>query len=274
VIPSVDVMGSFLTSLFLGFIIAASLILSVAGFLYIFLLWLKNKDRERDSLHSTLLQILLPRDNEIKIDAAEQLFSSFASIGSSGKLSFLKRQPAISFEIVGLPQDIRFYVNTPNKFKDMVEKQINGAYPDAEITVVGQKKEEKSNVFGNEYNIFSDKAKVAFESLRTKESSYLPIKVYKDLPVDPMSSITSVLAKMTEGEGAAIQIMFSPADGKWKKAGRAYIARTKKAEANPETAKYSADAKELEGIENKISKPGFNAVIRIVVSSSTKETGI
>jgi len=271
-IPSVDTMGSYLISLFFGFILAAFLILSAAGFLYLLVLWYRNRDREKDSLNSTLLQIALPRDNEIKIDAAEQLFSSFASMGSFGRLSFLKKQPSISFEIVGLPQDIRFYVNTPNKFKDMVEKQINGAYPDAEITVVGQKREEKSNIFGNEYNIFSDKAKVAFESLRTKGSSYLPIKVYKDLPVDPMSSITSVLAKMTEGEGVAIQVMFSPADGNWKKIGRSYIARTKKAEANPETAKYSADAKELEGIENKISKPGFNVVVRIVVSSSTKET--
>ncbi|MCL4354180.1 type IV secretion system DNA-binding domain-containing protein [Patescibacteria group bacterium] len=271
-VPSVDTMGSYLISLFLGFILASFLILFAAGFLYVFVLWYRNRDREKDSLNSTLLQIALPRDNEIKIDAAEQLFSSFASMGSFGRLSFLKRQPAISFEIVGLPQDIRFYVNTPNKFKDMVEKQINGAYPDAEITVVGQKREEKSNIFGNEYNIFSDKAKVAFESLRTKGSSYLPIKVYKDLPVDPMSSITSVLAKMTEGEGAAIQVMFSPADSNWKKIGRSYIARTKKAEANPETAKYSADAKELEGIENKISKPGFNVIVRIVVSSSTKET--
>lgn len=270
--PSIDTMGSFLISLGLGFILATFLILVGAGFLYLLLLWYRNRDREKDSLDSTLLQVALPRDNEIKIDAAEQLFSSLASMHKSGKLSFLKRQPAISFEIVGLPQDIRFYVNTPNKYRDMIEKQINGSYPDAEITVVGQKKQDKSNVFGNEYNIFSDQAKVAFTSLRTKESGYLPIKVFKDLPVDPMSSLTSVLAKMTEGEGAAIQIMISPVDSKWKKAGRAYIARTKKAEANPETAKYSADAKELEGIENKISKSGFKAVIRIVVSSSTKET--
>ncbi|KKR15494.1 MAG: hypothetical protein UT44_C0032G0008, partial [Candidatus Levybacteria bacterium GW2011_GWA1_39_32] len=64
----------------------------------------------------------------------------------------------------------------------------------------------------------------------------------------------------------------SPADGKWKKQGRTYLSKTKKNEANPETAKYSADPKELEGIENKIGKPGFETVVRIVVSSSTKES--
>jgi hypothetical protein len=170
-----------------------------------------------------------------------------------------------------MPGDIRFYVNTPNKFKDLVEKQINGAYPDAEIKVVDEKTQKPGYVLGNEYNIFSDSAKVAFASLRLKSSNYTPIKVFKDLATDPLSSITSVLAKMTLGEGAAIQILVSPSDSNWKKLGRGYIARTKKNESNPETAKYAADPKELEGIENKIGKPGFNTVVRIVVSSSSIE---
>src|SRR3990167_9625993 len=100
----------------------------------------------------------------------------------------------------------------------------------------------------------------------------MSIKVFKDLPTDPLSSITSVLAKMGNGEGAAIQLLLSPADSKWKKLGRAYLSKTKKDEANPETAKYSADPKELEGIEGQIGKPGFNTLVRIVVSSSTKES--
>ena len=86
-----------------------------------------------------------------------------------------------------------------------------------------------------------------------------------------MSSLTSVLSKMSEGEGAAIQILISGADSKWSKLGRAHIAQTKKRESNPETAKYSSDPKELEGIEGKISKPGFYTVIRLVVSSTSKE---
>jgi hypothetical protein len=262
-------------SLFIYFlaalVLASVLVLFSAVFTYIVIIWYRNRDREKQSLDSTLLQVALPRENEIKIDAAEQLFSSFASMRKGGRLSFLKLQPHLSFELVGMPGDIRFYVNTPNKFKDLVEKQINGAYPDAEIKVVEEKQQKKDFVLGNEYNIFSDSAKVAFASLRLKTSDYLPLKVFKDLPTDPLSSITSVLAKMTEGEGAAVQILVSPADSKWKKLGRKYIARTKKNESNPETAKYAADPKELEGIENKIGKPGFNTVVRIVVSSSTIE---
>ena len=252
----------------IGLILVAFTLLGYVGFLAY-----KYRNREKEALDTTLLQVALPRDNEIKIDAAEQLFSSFASLRKGGRLAFLKPQPSISFEIVGMPGDIRFYVSAPNKYKDFIEKQINGAYPDAEIKDVNEKSSlHEGFVLGNEYNIFDQNSKVAFASMRLKSSNYLPIKLFKDLPTDPLSSITSTLAKMTEGEGAAIQIVISPADGKWKKLGRAYLSKTKKGEANPETAKYSADPKELEGIENKIGKPGFDTVIRIVVSSSTKES--
>jgi len=268
---SIEKLTSLFLALIVGLFIAAILVLFGALLVYVFVLWYRNRDREKESLESTLLQVALPRDNEIKIDAAEQLFSSLGSMRKGGRLSFLKLQPHLSFEIVGMPGDIRFYVNTPNKYKDLVEKQINGAYPDAEIKVVNEKTQKPGYVLGNEYNIFSDSAKVAFASLKLKSSNYTPIKVFKDLPTDPLSSITSVLAKMTLGEGAAIQILISPADSKWKKLGRGYIARTKKNESNPETAKYAADPKELEGVENKIGKPGFNTIVRIVVSSSSIE---
>lgn len=247
---------------------------AVWGFGYVWILWYRNRGRDKESLDSVLLQVAVSRDNEIKIDAAEQMFASLASIRKGGRFAFFHPQPHFSFEIVGLPGDIRFYVYVSNKLRDLVEKQINGAYPDADITVVEEKasKQKGEYLIGNEYNIFSETGKVAFASFKLKSADYLPIKVYKDLSVDPLSSITSVLAKMTEGEGAAIQVLMSPSDGTWKKYGKAHIAKTKKTEANPETAKYSGDTKELEAIENKTSKPGFDVVIRVVVSSSTMES--
>lgn len=262
-----------LTTILVIFLIAiiAGGILWLIG--YLFVLWLRNKDREEESLNSVLLQVSVPRDNEIKIDAAEQLFSAIASLRRSGWMEFFRQQPRLSFEIVGLPGDIRYYICTPNKYRDFIEKQVNGAYPDAEIALINEPraKQKDGNVIGSEYKIFSENGKVAFTSLREKESDYMSIKLYKDLPVDPMSSITSVLAKMGEGEGAAIQILVRPAGKSWKKAGRGYISKTKKSEANPDTAGYKTDAKELEGIENTISKPGFRTVIRIVVCAKTSD---
>lgn len=226
---------------------------------YLAILWWKHRNREARSLGFVLLQVSLPRDNEIKIDAAEQMFASLYAIKKGGWLSFLRPQPHISFEIVALPEDIRFYVCLPKKLQDLVEKQIHGAYPGAEV------KESP------EYNIFSEKGKVVFNSLQLRSASYYPIKIYRDLPTDPLSSITSALAKMQKGEGAAVQIIVSPADNKWRAAGKGFIAKTKKEEADIEKAKFKVDAKTLEAIENKCSKPGFDVTIRIVVSASSTE---
>ena len=232
----------------------------LAGSLYCIYLWWKHKNREKQSLEFVLLQVTVPRDNEVKIDAAEQFFSSLGSLSHGGFFSFLKTQQHISFEIVAKPGDIRFYVSVHEHLRDLIEKQIYGMYPGAEIKEV------------DEYNIFDEKGKVSFASFILKSADYYPMKVYKDLPVDPLSAITSSLAKMGEGEGAAIQILITPASSKWKKSGKSYISSVKKNEADPEKAKYNMDPKVLESIENKTSKPGFNTVIRVVVSSTSLES--
>ncbi len=230
---------------------------AVLGYV-LFLAW-KYRDREKRSMEYTLMQVATPRDNEIKIDAAEQMFASLHAIHHGGFWSFLKPQDHISFEIVAKREDIRFYIAAPKHYIDLVEKQIHGSYPGADVKIV------------DEYNIFSENGKVAFAALTPKNSDYMPIRVFRDLPIDPLSSITSVLAKMAEGEGAAIQVLVQPAASKWSSLGRSFISKTKKNEANPEKASFKVDAKTLESVEQKVSKPGFNTVIRLVVSAATKE---
>ena len=97
---------------------------------------IKHRNREEESIDSVLLQVAVHKNNEIKIDAMEQLFSALSSIKEGGWKQKYKTQPTISFEIVAKKEDIRFYVWTPKKFQDMIEKQIHGAYPDADIAEV------------------------------------------------------------------------------------------------------------------------------------------
>lgn len=243
----------------IAFVLMAIAIGGVVGIgVVIFLFW-KYRNREKDSLDSVLMQVALPRENEIKIDAAEQLFSSLHSIAPHGFWSFLKPPAQISFELVARKEDIRFYVSCTHHLKDLVEKQIHGAYPGADIKEV------------EEYNLFSEEGKVAFKALVPKSADYMPMRFYRDLPVDPLSSLTSVLAKMQDNEGAAIQIMVQPNTGKWRKLGHSFISATKRNEANPEKANFRVDPKTLEAVEQKVSKPGFNVVVRVVVSSNDKE---
>ncbi|NCN58715.1 hypothetical protein COW99_05440 [Candidatus Roizmanbacteria bacterium CG22_combo_CG10-13_8_21_14_all_38_20] len=252
-----------ISSLELYIIIAAIFIFLVAAaglVTYALILYLRWRNREDRSLDMALLHVALPRDNEVKIDAAEQFFASLSTISSGGEGIFkmLEIPDHLTFEIVATAGDIRFYVSTPRELKDLVEKHIHGAYPGAEVKEV------------SEFNIFSKQGHVEFTSLKLAKEDHKPIKIYKDLPTDPLSSLTAGLAKMGTGEGAMIQYMIYPAKDDWAKTGREYISSTKKKESNPEEAKYNVEAKTLEAIENKVSKSGFETEIRIIVSSSNK----
>ena len=246
----------------LGFLGLALLVLVViaAAVGWLWIIWMRNKNREERSLDFVLLQVAVPRDNEIKIDAAEQMFASLYSVYKGGVRTFLQPQDHFSLEIVATAEEIRFYVSCPKSLQDLVEKQIHGAYPGADVKEV------------EEYNIFSEEGKLAFAALKLSSADYYPIKTYKDLPNDPLNQITSALGKMQQGEGAAVQILATPSDGKWRSAGKRYVTKTKEAELSPKEGSRSApDPKKMDAIENNISKVGFKVVIRIVVSAKTDE---
>jgi hypothetical protein len=226
---------------------------------YVGFTFFRHRGREDRSVDSVLLQVAVPRGNDIKIDAMEQLFASLYSIKKGGWQQKFKTQPTISFEIVAKQEDIRFYVWCPKKLQDLVEKQINGGYPEAEIKEVP------------EYSIFPEVGKVAYKSLQLAKANFYPLKTFKDLATDPMATLTSALAKMGPDEGAAIQVLISPAESDWQKSGGKFIADTKKQESDPEKAKFSTSAKTLEVIEAKTTKPGFETSIRIVAVAASEE---
>ncbi|HYD34928.1 MAG TPA: DUF87 domain-containing protein [Vitreimonas sp.] len=232
----------------------------IGALCYVLFQFYRHRNREEYALDFVTLMVRLPKDNEIKIDAAEQMFAGLYSLKKTGWFSWFKNEEVFSFEIVALKEKIAFYVNCPRKIRDLVEKQIHGAYPNAEIKEV------------DEVNIFSEKGKVAFTSVKTEKAIYLPIKTYKDLPTDGLSLLTSALSKMGEGEGAVVQILLRPEGRGWQKKGRNYIQKEKKREADPEKATYGHDPKEMEAIGANVEKPGFRVSIRVVVSSPNEYT--
>jgi hypothetical protein len=250
---------SILLELFAWGILAVFLAAILAAGAYAGLLWYRHRNRETHALDFKLLQVAVPRENETKIDAAEQMMAALYSIKKGGRMQFFKLQPHISFEIVAREGDIRFYVAVPENLKDFVEKQIHGAYPGAEIKEVP------------EYNIFTENGRVSYAWLQLRGHPFFPLKTYKDLPTDPLSLLTSSLAKMGKDEGAIIQMLVSPAENKWRAAGRRWVSKTKKSESDPEKASFKVDPKVFEAVDNKCQKSGFNVAVRIVVSSGTSE---
>ena len=227
--------------------------------IYLVVIYFRLKKREQISLEMVTLEVKLAKENEIKIDAADQMFSSFSSLKKSGFWSFLEVDDVVSFEIIGKKAEIRFYISAPNRIIDLIEKTIYGYYPAADIRKV------------DEPNIFSEQGKVVFGGLVQKEVSYMPIRLYRDLPTDSLSAITSALSKFDDNEGGIIQILIRPAGGKWKTTGKSYVSSTKKNEANPEKATFKTDPKLLEKIEDKCSRSGFETVIRFVVTAKNKD---
>ncbi|MFH1561422.1 MAG: DUF87 domain-containing protein [Patescibacteria group bacterium] len=257
-----DIISQIFNQLVFWIVLLAFLAIFLAGMVllgYGLVVWWRWHLREENSLKFVLLQVSLSRTNEIKIDAMEQIIASLYSIKKGGRFKFLHPQPHISFEIASSNNEIFFYVSCPKNMVELVERQIHGGYSDAEVKIV------------DEYNIFSENGKVAYAWLGTKKDSFYPLKTFRELSTDSLSAITSAMAKLGDGEGAAIQVLISPAESDWQKAGRAFVSQTKKQETDPEKASFKVDARTLEAVESKCAKPGFEVAIRIVVCAPDKE---
>ncbi|KKR80509.1 MAG: hypothetical protein UU26_C0015G0005 [Candidatus Daviesbacteria bacterium GW2011_GWC1_40_9] len=240
-------------------VVLAVVILGLAFLVPFIVGWYRSRDREKYSLESVILQVEVPRDNEIKIDAMEQFFSALYSIKKS--TGFLNHQPQaqIAFEIVALHESIRFLICVHKSLRDLIEKQIHGAYPDAAIKEVP------------EYNIFTDDGQTAYTQYILRAANYFLLKIYRDLPTDPLSSLTAALAKMEPEEGALLQMIIAPADNKWKDGGKKWLKKEKEPGKPDSPPKPPPDAKQLEAVEGKLARPGFNVVLRAAISSTSKD---
>lgn len=230
---------------------------AIFGYILIFVMRLRK--RMHVSLEMSTLEVQLTKDNEIKIDAAEQMFASFAGLKKTGFFSFLEIEDVLAFEIVGKKGEIRFYVSAPNRLIDLVEKTVYSYYPQASIRKV------------DEPNIFTQEGKIAYGCLAQKNKKFMPLKTYRDLPTDSLSSTVSALTKMGDEEGAIIQILIRPTSKKWRHLGKSYISSNKKQESNPDKATFRTDHKMLEKVDEKITRPLYEAMIRYVVCSPTKQ---
>lgn len=219
---------------------------------YIWYLRFKNRSVSLDK--KVFFRIKVPQDNEIPINNAEQMFTSFFGLRKSGFLNSLKEQDSISFEIVGTQNSIDFYVVCPESLESLVEKQLNANYHDAELTKV------------KPYNIWKEEGHVKFSSLVLKKSDYLPITTYENLKVDSMALITSSLSKLHKDESLALQIIIRPAEGKWQEAGKDKIKaiQSKMTSDDGKPRGTRLDEEQMEAIRNKISKIGYESVIRLV----------
>jgi len=198
--------NSFLASIFL----VSSVIFAIFFLVLIFLKKIKEGSFFNRGMNLALFLVTLPqttiKEKEISLEdylkSAEQFYFTLAGLKERNKfLKFLIGDPFIAFEIAvhRIGEEIYFYVACPRPFAGMIEKEILGFWPKAQVQPV------------NDYNIFNPRGTSTGTRAYLLKSPVLPLKTYQDFKTDPLSSITSLLTKLKkEGEGAAIQILIRP----------------------------------------------------------------
>ena len=195
------------------FLLSIFAFLTLFLFFFVFYFFLKKK-REREFLKRgmdlVLYLVTLPQEVEkgkevslkehLKI--AEQFYSFLAGFKEKNKIKrFLIGDPCLVFEIAvhRIGEAIYFYVACPRQISQMVEKQILGFWPRAQVQP------------SLDYNIFNPVGDSAGGWICLRKSPTLPLKTYQEFGADPLSSITNVFTKLArEGEGAAIQVLMRP----------------------------------------------------------------
>ncbi|MBQ6449418.1 ATP-binding protein [bacterium] len=216
----------------------------------------RNRHRHRLSATSETLLIRLPKDNEVKVEAAEQMFDALHALELLPWQSLIKRPPFFTIEVVAKKEDIAFYVTLPRELRDLIEKSIHAAYPEADITPVISP------------NIWTSNGQVAFTKLRATDDR-MPIKTYKELANDGLQGLTSALSKMNTDEGAIVQFVIQPVGDRYRRQTIRRIEKRKDRQADSETQQphSETESKEDQAMEAKVDKPIFKVIIRICVNS-------
>lgn len=239
----------------IGLIVYSALGVVIVALVFYFLYtWWKNRARQRQALDSTTLLVRLPKENEIKIEAAEQMLDAIHALKLEKITSLFRPEDAFAFEIVAKKEDIAFYLNVPNGLRDLVEKNVHAAYPEADIAPV------------DEPNIWTKDGKTVFAALKLDGGDRHQIKTYKELSNDGLLALTSALSKMGTDEGALVQFIVQPLGDQFRDKSLKLI-RTERDKSADEKTSFEADNKELQSLESKIEKPLWQVAIRVCVSA-------
>lgn len=207
-----------------------SFLISLLGKWYIWLpvalvlgyLAVRNNRRAKvvRDLEHVLLILEIPRANDKKELAAEQMFASLHGILRSKRELATQGglQEHISFEIAAIDKRIRFYVWVPSHLQNFVEGQIYAQYPTVQIFKAD-----------GDYAARDISHAITYTAdLSLIDNEVLPIKTFQSFEVDPLAAITATLAKLEEpGEEMWIQVLCRPISDEWHRKSSRYTNRVK-----------------------------------------------
>ena len=226
---------------------------------------------ERDVVDETLSQ-------------AQTMYNIISSTATKGFKTKLYGQRHISFEIIANDGLIHYYAVVPAVITETVKQAISAAYPTARLEEVELD------------NIFSDQGKsngVIGGEFTLKKDFIYPISTYEESKRDASRALLDALSRASRGDGIAVQFMLRPAFEGWtqKSIDKVDSLRDSKGKAKKSAALdimealwkppqstesesknkqlTSLEESEIDAIEKKTRYPGYETLIRVVVSSST-----
>ena len=225
------------------------------------------------------------------ISKAGVMYSILASTITKGFKTKLYGQRHFSFEIIAHDGFIKYYAVVPAVLTETVKQAVQSAYPTARVE---EKRED--NIFDGGGGISA----VAGAELTLNKEYYLPIATYEDTKRDAQMAILNALSNVGKNEGAAVQILFRPAQNNWSDKAKTYVETTQKGETTKTVGASFSDIvtdiirapwevpgihekteqttttittikqSEIEAISNKMKYPAFETLVRIIASSATK----
>ena len=288
--------------------LAVAFILIIVFLIFLKLIYKRVYARFHSAFGKVVLLVTVPKDSakdkdkqdtlesqREDISVAETLFAGLGGMRAERGIKALLfgRTDHLAVEIVATRGLISFYVSVPGHLQRYVEQQIEAQYTEAQIEQV------------HDYNMFVPRGAAIGAVMKFQRPFMFPIKTYKEIDSDPMATITNAMSRLGEN-GAAIQIIARSAKRGWHWYGkkmasemhqgknmleaihvshpnifvRGWWSIVKTVTAKPKKDKdsdslrlhqlTSMEQEMAKRLEQKTSKAGLDANIRIVVSAATK----
>lgn len=224
------------------------------------------------------------------LSQAQVMYNIIASTAVKGFKSKIYGQRHLSFEIVAREGLVYYYTVVPVVLVEVIRQAIAAAYPSARLEEV------------EEHTIFSEVGKMSGTiggEFTLKKDYIYPIATYEESKRDASRALLNALSAAGREDGVGIQILIRPAKEGWtkksiseadavsknkgKKTGFAAMGSSRdimealwkppengeKSDKPEEKQLTNLERAKVESIEGKTRYPGYETLIRVVVSSNT-----
>lgn len=230
------------------------------------------------------------------LSQAQIMYNIISSTAKKGFKAKMYGQRHISFEIVAKDGLVYYYAVVPTVMTEVIRQAVAAAYPSARLEEV------------TEHNVFSKVGKmsgtIGGEFTLTKDYHY-PIATYMETKSDASRALLNAISAAGKEDGVGIQFLLRPAQEGWAKKATGYAEKFVKEKTEGKKSSSwrgliaprdimealwkapdykdsektqkdkrelsSAEKAEVDAIYEKVKYPGYEVLVRAVVSSNTSE---